>query len=320
MNLKTSSGLLITSISQKIPLIKSVKESVLKIAPQMKFYGADIDDSNIGKYFVDEFWQMPRIDLLDINELVSFCQNNDVRYIIPTRDGELSYFSTYKEFLKGFDIHVMVSKLSSIEICLDKYNFYTFLQKLGLPVVQTTLTLDENNPSSSYVVKERYGSGSVSMGINLPYGKAMKHAKTLNEPIYQPMIEGTEFSIDMYIDLNGRVKGVICRDRVKVVNGESQVTTVKNMPKLERLCSDGAEKLKLYGHVIFQVILDKEGNFHIIECNPRFGGASTLSVAAGLDSFYWFFLESMGENLADYPFNKSEKELTLVRHPQDYIF
>jgi carbamoyl-phosphate synthase large subunit len=34
-----------------------------------------------------------------------------------------------------------------------------------------------------------------------------------------------------------------------------------------------------------QAIIDEADNVHLIECNPRVGGASMLSIYAGLDSF-----------------------------------
>ena len=77
--------------------------------------------------------------------------------------------------------------------------------------------------------------------------------------------------------------------------------------------------MELYGHVIFQLILSSNSKIHIIECNPRFGGASTASIAAGLDSFYWFILESLGENISDYPFISSKKDITQLRFPSDLI-
>ena len=76
--------------------------------------------------------------------------------------------------------------------------------------------------------------------------------------------------------------------------------------------------LNLYGHVILQAIISDKNEVFIIECNPRFGGASTLSVHAGLDSFYWAYLESMKVSIKDYPFIRSQKELTQVRYPQDF--
>ena len=101
------------------------------------------------------------------------------------------------------------------------------------------------------------------------------------------MSEKSLNSIDVYVDRKGKSKGVLVRERNVVVDGESQVTTIVKKEKVEHLIGLMAEKLKLRGHSVFQVLVDGKGMVHIIECNARFGGASSSSIAAGLDSFYW---------------------------------
>ncbi|MNL47781.1 carbamoyl phosphate synthase-like protein [compost metagenome] len=88
---------------------------------------------------------------------------------------------------------------------------------------------------------------------------------------------------------------------------------------LEQQCADFAEKLGLYGHVLFQVIIDNEGKYNFIECNSRFGGASRLSIECGLDSFYWFLLESEGKDLTQYPFVRAAQDKRLIRYAEDLI-
>ena len=111
---------------------------------------------------------------------------------------------------------------------------------------------------------------------------------------------------------------MIIRERVNVVDGESQITKTIHNPDLEQAVLPILTELKLYGHVVLQLILDENKEIHIIECNSRFGGASAASIAAGLDSFYWFLLESEGEVLEDYPFLRSAQSITQVRFPMDH--
>jgi carbamoyl-phosphate synthase large subunit len=75
----------------------------------------------------------------------------------------------------------------------------------------------------------------------------------------------------------------------------------------------------MYGHIVLQVLMDENENLHVIECNSRFGGASTLSIASGLDSFYWFMLEANQVDLDSYPFTRSKVEKKQVRFPEDLI-
>ena len=136
----------------------------------------------------------------------------------------------------------------------------------------------------------------------------------------QRFVAGTEYSIDLYVSREGRAKGAIARSRDVVVAGESQVTTTKSYPELERLCMRLSEELGLRGHAVFQAIVDDAGKIHVIECNPRFGGASTLAIAAGLETFRWLLHEASGASLDALPFMRSRVELRQVRFPSDRVF
>ncbi|HCJ66892.1 MAG TPA: epimerase, partial [Elusimicrobia bacterium] len=314
----TNFNVLVTSISRKVPLLNAVKKANLKLANTGKLFGADINENCIGRYFVDVFLKMPQLTELSINEIIEYCRDNKISCIIPTRDSELLFFAVNKQkFLKN-GIKLMVSNYNAVEICLDKLKFYKKVTEMRFPTIKTVKNINELN-CNVYVVKERWGAGSRNIGLNLTRKDAITKANNIKEAVFQPYITGKEFSVDLYISLKGKTKGVVVRERQLIVDGESQITATIKDKKLEQICSSLAEKLGLYGHIVFQVIKDVRGNFYIIECNPRFGGASTLSIEVGLDSFYWFLLESFGVDVDNYPFIRSKTEKKLVRHAEDMI-
>ncbi|PID02601.1 carbamoyl-phosphate synthase [Sporosarcina sp. P2] len=312
-------NVLVTSISKKVPLIEKVKDAATRDKSNFKVYVGDTFADCIGRYFSDAFWKMPLLENLHIQELIKYCKEHNIKVIFPSREGELTYFSERKEYLKMNNIYVMVSELDGLNRTQDKLEFYNFLIEKKYPVIKTRLCIDEKD-TGFYVVKDRFGTGSLNLHLNVTSVEAIRVAKQLRQPIFQPYIVGTEYSIDVYVDTFGKSKGAIVRERVLVVNGESQITKTIQYKELESLAMGLAEVLGLYGHVMFQIIVDSNGNPHIIECNPRFGGASTLSIEAGLDSFYWFLLEAQGESLEKYPFIRANKELTQIRYPKDLIF
>jgi carbamoyl-phosphate synthase large subunit len=210
----------------------------------------------------------------------------------------------------------MLSSPSSIQTCLDKQRFFDVLAP-EFPVIPTSTQIDTLQ-ADFFVVKECQGAGSLGAYINVSKEEALSYSQQLIEPIFQPYLAGTEWSVDLYRSLDGIVKGCVARTRDSVVKGESQITTTHRYPALEELCTQLAQRLDIKGHAIIQVIVDAQENFHIIECNPRFGGASTASLAVGLDSFYWFFLECLGQNLQDYPFIR-RGDIRQIRHPTDQV-
>ncbi|AEA42231.1 NAD-dependent epimerase/dehydratase family protein [Fluviicola taffensis] len=308
--------ILVTSASRKIGLIQAVKKAANKIHPSIQVIAADASDTCLAKYFADDFWKIPLINQIDIQEFIKECKARKIRLIIPSRDGELTFFSENKSIFKEAGIHIMVSEKDAIRKCIDKLAFYDENGTIQSRIIPTFEKIDSLN-TTQFVVKERYGAGSDSIGINLNKQESLDHSKQLEFPIYQPFMQGTELSVDAYIDLSGKVKGIVMRRRELIVNGESQITTTVQDNDLEKAFLAIINSMKLSGHVILQAIIDSKGEIHVIECNPRFGGASTLSIKAGLDSFYWAYLESSSISLDKYPFIPDKKTVTQVRYPAD---
>ncbi len=298
-------------------MLKAVRAAIEKTGCPSLLYGSDLSEDCIGKYFVDRFWKSPLLSEMPPSDLVDYCKHEGISVIFPSRDGELPYFAKVREYFMENGISIMVSELSSINNCFDKFLFYEKLSNKGISVIPTSLHAEHG--WKDWVVKERYGAGSANIGLGLDREQAIQHAANMSAPIFQPMIRGDEYSVDVYVVADGSIKGALVRRRNKIVQGESQITSTETYPLLEQLCIEAAQFLKLRGHVIFQAFVDKDGHAHLIECNCRFGGASTLSIAMGLDSFFWFIIESMGGSLSPFPFQRSTKEKKMIRYPEDLI-
>jgi carbamoyl-phosphate synthase large subunit len=311
-------AILITSVSKKVPLLNAVRTASKKIGCYEQILGSDANEKCIAKYLVDKFWNCPALPELSRELLTNYCHKNNIKAIIPTRDGELLFFSEHRAWLAQKGIFVMVSTPEAIQFCLDKKLFADTLLNQQLPAIPTSFSIEEFD-TQYYVVKECFGAGSAGVGVKLSKQEAKAKALDLKNPIFQPYIDGTEYSIDLYRDLSGKVKGTVARQRNLIVNGESQITTTVRKPELEDLCKLVSSSFNLYGHATFQALECSKGQFYLIECNPRFGGASTASIAAGLDTFYWFLLECEGESLDHYPFNRIKNEIRQVRHAIDTI-
>lgn len=309
-------NVLITSASRKAPLLHAMQKAIRRIDPQALVIAGDLDPEAPARYVADGFWQMPRLIDHELPALIEGCHARGIGVILPTRDGELSFWACHRARLSEAGISVIVSNFDSIERCLDKLSFAHFGREAGIPVIETGET-PESVGDGPYVVKERFGAGSRGIGLNLSLDDARHHAKMLKTPIYQPLVPGPEISIDGWLDRNGAVVGVVLRRRDRVVGGESQITTTFRNEALERQAVRAIEALDLRGPVVMQAIVDGEA-MQIIECNPRFGGASTTSIAAGLDSLYWSLTEAFGHGQPPV-FNRLAGEVRQVRLPVDMV-
>lgn len=318
-----NTGILVTSSSAKVPLIRSVLAAAHKLNDRATVWAGDCEPNVITRYIADDFILMPRLNDSSLSDITAACIERHISTIIPTRDGELEFWATHQSRLKESGIHVVVSPLNSVSRCLDKFEFAQFGLAKNLPFIPASKSLNSLSGQDSehpvYCVKERFGAGSNSIGLNLTHAAALEHATLLDSPVFQPYIEGREISVDAWLDQQGQPKGIIMRYRDKVVNGESQITTTFRQTDWECTLFNILSTLNLRGPVVLQAIIDSSDNLHIIECNSRFGGASTASIAAGLDSFYWSLLESQGRSLTDIPFVRIDGEVKQVRVPHDEL-
>lgn len=312
-------SILVSSSATEVPLLNAVQEAASRYSPNAQVIAGDFNGECLSRYAGFNFWQMPRTEDENLEELLDGMTQRDIRLVLPTRDGELEFFSRHLQLFKDRGIDVSVSATEAVVSCLDKLRFFQRLNGL-LPVIPTHDFLDEKIlGGGTYVVKERFGAGSLSIGLNLGASETQIHAKKLKSPVFQPFIEGQEFSVDAFVTKFGLIQGVVARSRDLVVSGESQVTTLVHDSEIEDLASVLIKTMGLRGHVVIQIIRGADG-VHVIECNPRIGGASTLSFQAGLNSPWWAILEAAGEDLSMYPFRPTKHALRLVRVAKDIIF
>jgi len=309
---------LISSASTKVPLLHAVEAAALKISSHAIVFAGDSNPNALAGRVARGFLLLPPIDDSHLGEVIQVLQGAGITSIIPTRDGELEFFAKHRDALTKCGISVMVSGSAAIQACIDKLEFSRVCRERGISAIETFSSTLEANNVSTFVVKERFGAGSKSLGLGLDRNAAEEWALTLESPIFQPMVVGPEISIDGYVTMNGRFKGAVARTRDEVVEGESRVTTVVRDDEAVRLAESLAKALDLQGHFVIQAIRSERG-LEVIECNSRVGGASTLAFASGLDSLWWFLLEAEGTNVDDYPFLESEVPLRLIRVAADTV-
>ncbi|MCG5516521.1 MULTISPECIES: GNAT family N-acetyltransferase [unclassified Ectothiorhodospira] len=309
-------SVLVTSSSRKVPIIRSLKDAAIRLGQDIQIIAGDTDPMVSTRWEADGFWQMPRLSNNLLTELIEGCRARAISIVLPTRDGELGFWARHRTVLAQAGIEVIVSSPEAIARCRDKLAFALFGRDAHLPIIPAADTPDPFG-DAPLVVKERFGAGSRGIGIDLSRDASIEHARGLKDPIFQPFMTGPEISIDGWIDKHGQVAGVVLRRRDRVVSGESQVTTTFRDAVLEKQAMRVLTALQLRGPVVLQAII-VEGALQVIECNPRFGGASTASIAVGLDSLSWSLAEALGDTTTPI-FHRAPSEIRQVRVPVDRV-
>ena len=312
-------NVLISSASKKIPLVRAMQNAAHKIHTAARVVAGDLSPDALAAYVADEFWVMPITKDENVDEIIAGCRARNIRAVLPTRDGELKFWSCHAKEFRAAGIAVIVSPEAAIDICIDKLAFSDFGKSLELPFIPSAQS-PELLDSVRFVVKERFGAGSREIGLNLGLDDAIAHARELKNPIFQPYIAGTEISVDAWLDKKHVVKGLVLRRRDAVMSGESQVTTTFTNCAIEAQVKLILAALQLSGPVVLQAMIGADGSLHVIECNARFGGASTASIAVGLDSFYWSLLDAFGLDTIYIPFMRTPGELRQVRTAYDLCY
>lgn len=300
-----SGNILIPSAGNKVPFIKAVISARDKLNLESKVIAGDVSENVVSRYFAESFWKMPGLPGTDFSEILDGCLERDIKVVIPSRDQELTFWAKHKNSFAHNGVNVVVSDVDIVSTCLDKLAFSKFGLKHKMPVIPSYLQASDCD-SAKLVVKEQFGSGSRKILVNCDLLEATEFARTLDRPIFQPFIEGTEISVDIYRSMKGTFTVASTRTRDLVVEGESKVTTVFIDKNTQSQFESLATQLGLAGPAVMQAKVTPNGLF-VIECNPRFGGASTAAISAGLPILEFSLGEAFGLSI-----DKSASDIILL--------
>ncbi|WP_432453512.1 MULTISPECIES: ATP-grasp domain-containing protein [unclassified Agarivorans] len=307
--------ILITSASNKVLLVKSLTHYANVYG--VKVLTSDISADAAALYFSHNHILLPKLNDPDyLSTLVELCQKESINYILPTRDGDLEFFAKHYVFLKEKNIVLLMSPPKTIEICTNKHLFREFCDRNNLPIPGKITDI----PQSFQPCVAKLAKSSASAGVFIIQSKQNLDTLLLrystSELTFEELISAKEYSIDAFYDNKGDLVSVVTRERIKVINGESSISQVVDAPLLSQIAKNLSKLIPFFGHITIQAFMDAN-NVYIIEVNPRFGGASNLSIQAGLASTERLMASIVGDNETLYRENKLKIGLKMLRYSED---
>lgn len=273
-------NVLVTSVAAKVQLIESLTAACKEY--DLCLYATDISIDSPALYFADGYVLLPKIsDDGYLDALLQFCHAQQIGHILPTRDQDLIFFSAHRSRLSEQGIALLMSDDKTIAICSDKHAFHSVCQAKGLPVLPRMIEGELQYPC---VAKEVYSSAG--SGVHFLKNASELENLLLRNPgnyLFEPHVPYDEYTIDAFYDIEGLCVQAVPRKRILVVGGESKVSRVVENPILVELAHRLGEHFSFFGHVTIQAFY-QDGKTYLVEINPRFGGASNLSIVAGLAS------------------------------------
>ncbi len=129
------------------------------------------------------------------------------------------------------------------------------------------------------------GSSSVNAFKIETVGELEFYASRIFDYIIQPFIEGTEYTVDIFCDFEGRPIYITPRERIEVRSGEVIKSRIIKDTVINTECRLLVDKFHPIGPLTVQLIrAARTGTDYFIEINPRFGGGAPLSMKGGADS------------------------------------
>lgn len=279
-------SILFTSAGRRVELIRCFRQAADKLGIALEVHACDLDpDLSAGCHDADHTFAVPRCDAPEYADvLLDYCRAHSIRLLIPTIDPELMPLALSCDRFNAIGTLVHVSGAETIAIVRDKEKTTDVLRAAGVPVPRTAAPEEVLAAPEAWswplFIKPSGGSASRGIGVIEHPGQL---AKDYPEPmILQEFLQGDEFTINIYVDADGRLVTAIPHRRLAIRAGEVEKGRTVRRPEFREI----AERLVAAlpdptGVMCFQLIDDRERGPKVFEINARFGGGYPLADRAG---------------------------------------
>jgi carbamoyl-phosphate synthase large subunit len=232
-------------------------------------------------YHADRYSLVPRIDDAGyVEALRGVVDEHDVALVVPLTDLDQGLLARSRDELGAL---LLLPDADVVERLADKYLAHELFEERSVPSPPTWLPSHvPDDVPFPVLVKARVGFGSRHIyRAETPDQLAFFLAYTPVESLVQAQLQGEEFSIDVFCDLDGRCLNAIPRTMIESKGGESIKGMTIRDERLIELARDTSERLRLVGPANIQCFREPDGSHYVTDINPRFGGGFPLPLAAG---------------------------------------
>jgi carbamoyl-phosphate synthase large subunit len=226
------------------------------------------------------------------------CRRHEVSLVVPTIDTELQVLSDNAERFEGSGVKVSISSPEVVRLARDKLRTAQWLAAAGVPGPRTELASEVLKAPADWswpvVVKPRAGSSSI--GVECVFKPAdLVHFAGSEDHVVQERLEGDEYTVNLFFDRSGKLRGAVPHVRHEVRAGEVSKGETKRDVDLQEVAKRLGEHLPgPRGALCFQAMLDHQGRPAVFELNARFGGGYPLTHRAGARFSRWLLEETAG--------------------------
>lgn len=297
-------NILFTCAGRRTYLLKYFKENM---SPEDKIVATDMQLSAPALQAADIKIQVPAVyDPKYIDITLGICKDHKIDALLCLNDLELPILAENKVKFEALGVKVIVSDPEVIDICFDKYKTAQWVESIGLNAPKTYVTLAsakealaKGEISFPLFMKPRWGSGSIGLEtiddmeeLDIYYHLLMKKIKKTilatasvgDEYIMiQEKLTGNEFGLDVMNDLEGNNVAVSVKQKLAMRAGETDKAITVDLPKVREMGAAIGRNLKHIGNLDVDIMQRANGDYCVLELNPRFGGGYPFSYEAGVN-------------------------------------
>jgi carbamoyl-phosphate synthase large subunit len=292
-------SILFTCIGRRVSLLNSFRRAGRQLKIDLSVLGTDTTELSSAFQLCDKGFLVEPIAHPDyIRQLLKIVKTNGVKLLVPTIDTDLLVLAQNRPKFAELGCFVLVSEPGVVEVCQDKRETYKFLVANGFDAPETIspqTALSRKRISWPRLLKPWDGAAGKNV-IEVRNKKELAFfARKIPNAICQELVKGTEYTCDVYVDFDMKVRCIVPRKRIEIRAGEvSKGQVVKNEAIMNRV-ADLASTLKAGpGVITVQCFLQQNGNIRFSEINPRFGGGAPLAIKAGANFPKWILQELLG--------------------------
>lgn len=297
-------NILFTCAGRRTYLLKYFKEN---LSEGDKVVATDMQLSAPALQVADVKIQVPAVyDPKYVDITLNICKEQKIDALLSLNDLELPILSENKARFAELGVKVIVSDPAVIDIAFDKYKTAQWVESLGLNAPKTYVRLADAKKalaageiSFPLFMKPRWGSGSIGLEtiedmeeLDIYYNLLLKKIKKTilatasvgDEYIMiQEKLTGKEYGLDIMNDMQGNNVGVSVKQKLAMRAGETDKAITVDIPEVYEMGKKIGENLKHIGNLDVDIMQRGNGDYCVLELNPRFGGGYPFSYEAGVN-------------------------------------
>ena len=297
-------NILFTCAGRRTYLLKYFKENM---SEGDKVVATDMQLSAPALQVADVKIQVPAVyDSKYVDITLDICKEQEIDALLSLNDLELPILAENKSRFEEIGVKVIVSDPAVIDIAFDKYKTAQWVESIGLIAPRTYVRLEDVKKALAsgeitfpLFMKPRWGSGSIGLEtindmeeLEEVYQQLFKKIKETilatasvgDEYIMiQEKLTGKEFGLDVMNNLTGKNVGVSVKKKLAMRAGETDKAITVDIPEVYEMGKKIGENLKHIGNLDVDIMQRANGDYCVLELNPRFGGGFPFSYEAGVN-------------------------------------